>query len=160
MKFIKLNGIYGEGKYASIDDEFYELVSSKSWRVKKEGYVISTFRENGKSKTVYLHRLIMCNPKGFEVDHIDNNKLNNCKSNLRVCSRHENAANKPITFKNTSGYKGVYLHTKAKRWVARIQFKNKMHHLGMFQDAKEAAKTYNNAALRYFGEFARLNLID
>jgi hypothetical protein len=92
------------------------------------------------------------------VDHINHNGLDNRWSNLRPCSVKENALNKIRYSNNTSGYKGVHFCKKHQKWSAYISKDKKRSHLGYFESAKEAAKAYDTAAKRLFGEYAALNL--
>lgn len=94
---------------------------------------------------------------GEEVDHIDGNKLNNTRGNLRIASNAENKMNRDKQSNNTSGYKGVSFHKKYKKWRAIIGIQGKSIHLGYFSDAVEAAKAYDDSARKYHGEFARTN---
>jgi hypothetical protein len=94
------------------------------------------------------------------VDHINGNGLDNRKSNLRLCERHENALNRVINYNNVSGYKGVSWFKPIKKWRAQIQYKKVVYYLGCFNKRIDAAKAYNAAALKYHGEFANLNKID
>ena len=96
-------------------------------------------------------------PEGF-IDHKDGNPGNNCWSNLRLSTCSQNLANCRIYANNTSGYKGVYWEKSCNKWVAKIQVKTKRIYLGCFSTKEEAAKEYNKAALKYFGEYANLNL--
>jgi len=108
-----------------------------------------------------LHRLIVNPPADLDVDHIDRNRLNNRKENLRLATKSEQAANKTLTVLNTSGFKGVSFHNKSGKWRASISVKfgtKSQHlHLGLFQNPIEAAAAYDRAALKHQGEFANLN---
>ncbi len=72
----------------------------------------------------------------------------------------ENSRSQKTRSNNTSGYKGVYWEKQLKKWRARIKVNYQGVHLGVFSDKEEAAKAYNAAALEYFGEFAKLNIIE
>lgn len=109
------------------------------------------------SKDIRMHRQIMGEPEGMEVDHSDNNGLNNQKSNLRIATHWQNLANRALQKNNTSGYRGVSWSKQAKKWWAQIYVDSKTVHLGLFDDVKEAARAYNEAAIERYGEFARLN---
>lgn len=85
---VKLNGKKGEGKYAIVDDDDYEKVSKIVWNCDTEGYAISNFG-------LRMHRFIMDPPSGLVVDHINHDKLDNRKSNLRVCTTFDNNQNRP-----------------------------------------------------------------
>lgn len=96
---------------------------------------------------------------GFKfIDHIDHNKLNNQKSNLRKSCPQSNQRNRLLNKNSTTMYKGVKKH--GERFISRISLNKKRIHLGVFNTAKEAATAYNDAAAKHFGEFAYLNKID
>lgn len=154
MKEIQLT----QGKITLVDDEDYERVSQYKWFAHKENIRFYAWGRINK-KIIKLHRFIMNihNPK-ILVDHINGNGLDNRKENLRFCSASQNNFNrKPI--KNISGYKGVRKELKSKNWSARIYMNYKEKYLGSFITKEDAAKAYNEAAIKYFGEFANLNII-
>lgn len=97
--------------------------------------------------------------KNQEIDHIDGNRLNNQKSNLRYATSSQNKANRGPRKDNKSGYKGVSWHKQRKKWTARIKNGSKYEHLGLFQNKIDAAKTYNIKAIEYYGSYAWLNII-
>lgn len=152
-----------------VDEADYHLVSGHTWRINKHSerrmYAMTNIKlENGKQKAVKMHRLILGFPK-YNIDHIDNNGLNNCRSNLRKCNHSQNGINRGLNKNNTIGYKGVVFmgsisHTnRKKKWHSHIKINYKGKSLGYFHTAEEAAKAYNEAAIKYFGEFASLNEI-
>ena len=152
MKIIKLSN----GIETAVDDNLYGYLNQWNWYPAGGGYASSTI--NG--KTVYMHRLIMKAKRGEEVDHINSNKLDNRRVNLRLCSTRENKMNRTISKKNnTSGFKGVVFCKRDKVWYSRIKVNYKSIHLGSFQTKEEAAKIYNIFARRYFGKFAKLNVV-
>ena len=106
-------------------------------------------------------------PRGFLVDHINGDKLDNRRENLRLATRGENEVNKRKRRthkgrKPTSKYKGVtkIKDRRKKRWRAIITFQKRIIHLGNFYTEKEAAEAYNEAAKKYYGDFAYLNKIE
>lgn len=104
----------------------------------------------------YLHRLIMGAKKGEEVDHINHDRMDVRKKNLRLCKPSENAKNRRAV---KGKYKGVHFSKKPKRWVAQITKDYRCYHIGFFHSAKEAAKAYNEKAKELHGEFAYLNTL-
>ncbi len=96
-------------------------------------------------------------PDGKQVDHINGNPLDNRRENLRICENAENNRNKGLTKASTSGYKGVSLYKRSGTWRAYIVTNYKQKHLGTFDNPIDAAKAYNVAAIKFHGEFARLN---
>lgn len=91
MKQIELGGKRGIGIFVTVDDNDYLNVSRYKWCLSSRGYAMRT--EDG--KTIFMHRQIMNTPKGFSTDHVDGDKLNNQRFNLRVCSHAENMRNTP-----------------------------------------------------------------
>jgi hypothetical protein len=140
-----------------VDDEDYPILSQWNWCCvsNNKKYVKTNFSENGKQKPVYMHRFIMQAPKGMDVDHINGNPLDNRKENLRVCTHSENKRNTKKFKNNTTGYKGVSI--KKDKFQVKISHDYKQVHIGLFNTVEEAVKAYNEAALKYHGEFARLN---
>jgi hypothetical protein len=100
----------------------------------------------------------MNTPEGMDTDHKNRDTLDNRKSNLRICSHQLNHGNRTKQSNNSSGYKGVLWHKQRSKWWARIQIKGKQISLGCYRDKDDAARAYDYAALKYFGEFARFNL--
>lgn len=93
--------------------------------------------------------------KDEECDHRDLNTLNNCRSNLRIATRAQQGANRGLGKGNTSGFKGVYLNKRNGRWIAHIKVMGKHKMLGAYATPEEAHAAYCDAAVKYFGEFAR-----
>jgi hypothetical protein len=156
MKKIKLT----QGKFAIVDDEDFEFLNQFKWYAKRDRTTFYAVRNGGKRPNrvmVQMHRVIMNCPDIMAVDHLDSNGLNNQKSNLRVCTEADNHRNQKMPSNNTSGYKGVVWHESTKRFTAQICVNSKQIYLGSFGVGEEAAKAYDDAAIKYRGEFARLN---
>lgn len=146
-------------KFAIVDDEDYEELNKYKWFCSDKGYARRTGRINKRNVTIYMHLEIMCPPDGYEVDHKDLDRLNNVRSNLRICSVSENSRNKGVRRNNTSGYKGVHCRRDTKKWVARIGINGIRLYLGEFNSAIDAASAYNLKAVELHKEFAILNTI-
>ncbi len=160
MKQIDISTTKYPNTFTLIDDADYDWLSGYDWHVtnhKKNWYVQTNIKANGKKTILRMHRLIMNAQEGEEVDHRNGNGLHNYRSNLRMCNHSQNAQNKKPLKGYTSRYKGVFLPKKSKRWVAQIMKDYKNIHIGTFQSEIEAAKTYDRAAIKLFGEFARPN---
>jgi hypothetical protein len=99
----------------------------------------------------------MCAPKKFVVDHCNGCGIDNRRTNLRVSNYTENAANGKSHRDSTSNYKGVSWDTRQETWLAQICKSGVRTRLGYFDDEEEAAKAYDEAALRLFGTYARIN---
>lgn len=158
MKIIYARDKHTIRNWASVlvDDEDYEKFSKYYWYLDKADYVRTHTANNLKS--VYLHRLIMnVFEEGVEIDHRDRDKLNCQKDNLRICTRAGNSQNKDKMFTNTSGYKGVHYCKRECKFQARIYLGTYRKSLGYYFTAEEAARVYDKAAQKHFGEFAFLN---
>lgn len=137
-----------------ISKEDYEFVCCHKWAI-SGNYLQSCIG----GKRVWLHRMLLDAPKGFDVDHVDMNGLNNKRTNLRLCSRSENMRNSKSRL-GTSKYKGVCWDVQANKWMAYINTAPyKRRHLGLYASELLAASAYNEAALKYHGEYARLNYV-
>ncbi len=104
-----------------------------------------------------MHRQIMHPPHGLEIDHKNNNGLDNRKCNLRFCTRSQNMANSRGHRRRRSSFKGVSFHKQFRKWRAIITQNKKNLHLGFFRSQVRAAKAYDDKAKELFGEFARPN---
>lgn len=150
------------GMVALIDDSDFRLVGGRKWYAKTfENGTYAAHTEYGSSgrtgRTLLLHRVLMGAKAGEFVDHRNGDTLDNQRGNLRITTNAQNCQNQKLRSNNTSGYKGVTFHPNNKNWVAKIHANNKAIHVGVFQTSEEAALAYNEAALKYHGEFARLN---
>ena len=156
-----------QGQVALVDDEDFERVnkykwcaqwfpSTKSFRASRRKLVRE--RGDGGQERIYLHRFVMNAPRGRDVDHVNHNTLDNRKSNLRICTRSENCMNKLKWNGCSSRFKGVSWSKEVLKWRANIKKDNKQCSLGYFTDETDAARAYNQAALRLHGDFACLNV--
>lgn len=155
------SGIVGvplaKGRIAIIDAADAERVLKYKWHVRPDkhgGFYVKVCIDG---KKLALHRFILDAPQGMDVDHINHNPLDNRRCNIRVCTRAQNMmGQKPH---GGSPYKGTSFITEKKKWIAQIGVSGKNIHLGYFDNAVDAARAYNEAAKRYFGEYALLNSV-
>lgn len=133
------------------------LIEKYTWHVfnEKTPYPRATVKkEDGSFELLFLHRIILniSDPKVF-ADHINGNKLDNRRCNLRLSTHLQNTKNRKSYENSTSEYVGVSWHKHASKWRAMIKSK----HLGYFDTQEDAAKAYDKAAKEIHGEFANLN---
>lgn len=155
MKKIFIN----KTSFALVDNDDYEYLNQRKWSITKLGYVQAW--DNEKKRSVHMQRLLITPGTGEQVDHINGDKLDNRRCNLRIADRSQNKANSNAYKNNTSGYKGVFFEkdprVKTKKWRAALRINTKLVSLGRYLTKIEAAIAYNMAAKKYFGEFAKLN---
>jgi hypothetical protein len=161
------------GFVATVDDCDYELVSRFSWHTVSDkggrNYAYTAIRIWGSFPAKHRHLSMHCMVLGLrpdrirDIDHKDHDGLNNCRSNLRAGSRMENMRNRRKQ-SSSSRFKGVYLHhfknfgkVTSSRWRAQIQVDGKKMFLGFFDLEEDAGRAYDEAARKYFGEFAHCN---
>jgi hypothetical protein len=140
------------GGYAYVDAADYEWLKQWTWRV-EDGYAV----RHDNRKKILMHHQIMQPPKGMVVDHIDGNRANNCRANLRVCTRSQNCRNSRKRGGVSSVYKGVGYDKRKRKWYAKCQYQGEPVWLGFFDSEADAARAYDCMAVELFGEFARLN---
>lgn len=155
MKEIRLS----QGKVALVDDIDYTRLIQFSWcAVNEHGYWYALGWVNGSN--VFMHRFIIGTPKGKITDHINGNGLDNRRKNLRVCTVAQNTHNQSRQVRSKSSkFKGVYWYKPRNVWRSIIRINMKRLYLGHFKSEIDAAIAYNNAALKYHGEFANLNTL-
>lgn len=153
-----------QGKFAIIDEEDWERVNQYKWYAKRGTQTWYAARTESKrvnkirDKTIRLHQFLMNCPRDKEVDHINGDGLDCRKKNMRICTRLENGKNQRMPKNNTIGYKGIGNEgNKYIPWVAQIFANGRLYKSRGFKTIKEAAIEYDRLALKYHGEFARLN---
>lgn len=151
---------------ALVDDSDFGWLGQWSWHLGVDGCAVRIGRKSEGSlwrKSIYMHRQILGVADSFVVDHINHNRLDNRRCNLRVCSVAQNAQNQRLCKDSSSGYKGVSFHKGLlfwkKPWQASICLNGKKTALGCFSSREKAAVAYNEAAQSLHGEFAYLNLV-
>ena len=152
----------GEGEFTIVDPDVYYQIANFKWYLNGNGKNLYAYRNikvsAGKTRMVAMHRQIMGFPKGLLVDHRNNHSLDNRIGNLRPATRSQNMFNRRKNSSNaTSCFRGVHFSTQLHKWIAKICVNGKRIWLGVFDNEIDAARAYDRAALKYFGEFARLN---
>lgn len=162
MKKIKLT----QNKFAIVDDEDFEKLNQHKWYATKSWkceiyYAKRSIGKSPNQRQLCMHRVILGEfSSKNHIDHINGDGLDNRKENLRVVSQRENSRNMTKKSKSSSKFKGITWNKECCKWRVRICVDRKRLYLGDFKDEVEAAKVYNKAALKYFGEFAKLNEIE
>lgn len=137
MKRIKLT----KNKSALIDDEDFDRVSKNSWSYHHSGYVV-----RGKPQAS-LHRFIMEAKKGQIVDHINRNRLDNRKKNLRFSTTRQNQF-------NCIHNDGVHWRPDRKAWIVRMKTEDGNKYIGYFKTKSRALKARKEASIKYHKEFS------
>ena len=146
--------------YTIVDDEDYEKLNQYKWRAHLfySGLYVRRNDYSGEKRVdLLMHRVIMNTPHRVLVDHINHDPLDNRKCNLRNCTSSENQMNSNKQSNNTSGYKGVSWHHLTNKWLVALRINKKKTHIGLFTCLIKAAKAYDEAARKHYGEFAKTN---
>lgn len=122
-----------KGKHAIIDDEDWELVSKYKWCYSGCGYAIGWNK-----KIIYMHKLINKTPEGLFTDHINQDKLDNRRINLRTVEKSVNQLNGKVRIDNKTGHRGIHWNKQKQRWQAYFNFKHKRFYLGFYKNIEEA----------------------
>jgi hypothetical protein len=148
------------GFSAIVDDADFDWLSLWRWLILGDRYAARFEKIENSRKLVLLHRFIMNAPAQMEVDHINRNKLDCQKSNLRLATRAQNMRNKAKRHgaKTSASFKGVWHEHQL--WSAAICVNNKNLYLGLYATEIDAAHAYDAAARTHHGEFACLNFPD
>lgn len=157
MKRILLTGLLGTGRYAIVDDEDYQILGSFKWYINSVGYACRSRQTNNGHHNQTLHSTILEPVKGMVIDHINGDKLDNRKENLRVCTISENTQNQRKRPYLSSKYLGVRWHKRDKVWIAKIAKDGKGIHLGTFRQEELAARMYDSFAKKLYGKDAKVN---
>ena len=154
-----------KGYEAVIDVADVPLVEGFNWtamvKARPDGSVKTVYAwradySGAKQRAVYLHRTIIGEPRGFEVDHRDCDGLNNRRVNLRNATKAQNQQNRRLAKDNTSGFKGVAWRKREGKWQASISKYGKRHYLGCFGCPTAAHFAYIKASRELHGEFGRV----
>lgn len=159
-----LSGQYGIGWTNNTNEEFYfdledyDKIKNYCWSVSKSGYVYTKILNKGKPYSLYLHRCIFNNlDSKFDVDHINHNKRDNRKNNLRICEHIKNCLNSTKRKDNTSGVKGVSYRKDRNKWRAEIYVNRKYLYLGSYDKFEDAVNARIKAENQYHKQFSFAN---
>lgn len=142
-----------KGGVALVDDADYERIARHRWHRSAFGYAVRFVTEDGKPRVVWMHREVMHAPRGLEVDHINRDRLDNRRSNLRLATHAENSRN-TRSKRGVGEVPGVGFHKASGTWRAYIRVNGKQIEKSGFAD-KAAAVEYRIAlAEQHFGEFS------
>jgi len=146
-----------QGKFAIIDLDDVDKVKNYNWHAQKIRNTYYAVRIENK-KHVYLHHIVIPKKLHYQTDHEDRNGLNCRKNNLRYCTHRQNILNQAKHVENTSSkFKGVCWSKWHKKWMAKIEVKRQQIYLGFYNSEVEAAKIYDQAVLKHFGDFGITN---
>jgi hypothetical protein len=143
-----------QGRVTWVDDEDYPVLSRWKWQCTPDGYAVHATHINGRSVKILLHRFLLSPAKGQIIDHIDGNRLNNQRANLRIATRSQNAQNTRGA-RSISGFKGV--RVDGDHYIAVLEQDGRAIRLGRFKCPVEAAAAYDRKALEVYGADAMTN---
>ena len=151
-----------KGLYTRVDFDDYEYLMQWTWHAcyaKTTGkYYAGTNVQMGDRRQIpKVHHIIFNDVTLSPWDHIDHDPLNNTRRNLRKCTYNQNCSSRGMMKNNTSGYRGVTWNKARKRWKVYIGVNRKSIYVGDFKNKQEAALAYDQAAMKYHGQFAGLN---
>ena len=149
-------GYTQEGKEFYFDKEDYDKIKSHYWSINNLGYVQSVI----KGKITLFHRFVLNPPKNKVIDHINHNRNDNRRENLRIVTDKENCENRKITNRNTSGVVGVFWSKAHNKWIAHIGSKRKKIVLGHFKNFEDAVKAKKQAEKELFEEISNVSEIN
>jgi len=153
----------GQGKFTIVDQQDFYRFNMFNWCPRVQGPNIYAVRFTGDTKknnrVISLHREIMNAPKGLLVDHRNNDSSDNHRGNLRIATAYQNGQNRRIKKKETawSQFVGIYFDKGRRNWIYQVRANGKLVSTGRFATEIEAARARDRAAIKYHGEFARLN---
>jgi hypothetical protein len=148
------------GTFAVVDAADIPIVEGRHWSSNSNGYAVASFTHNGRVRWTRMHRLLLLgldSDCSLHVDHINGDRLDNRRSNLRLVTSGQNQSNRRKKVNSKHRFKGVNQDRRDLRWEARIRSKGAKYYIGRFATEEEAARAYDVAAREHFGEFARLN---
>lgn len=155
IELLDTHGVLHLGSFPFLFDlEDLPVIKSHIWYRDKDGYLVSCYYFNGQQRFVRFHRIVMRAQLGQVVDHINKDRSDNRKQNLRCCSRSENVRNRGLCSSNTSGVTGVFFDKARDKWVASITHEHKRILIGRFATKEDAIRARLEKEAELFKEFA------
>lgn len=152
---LALAGKLGDGRFALVSERDYDRLSAFRWCLAKNGYAYRWIPERKRPHS--MQNDILHAPDGHIVDHINGNKLDNRRANLRVITKAQNRINHGPHRGSTSRYVGVSLCKKTRKWRADAQLGGRQVCLGYFESEEEAARVRDAFVRKHYGGLGRLN---
>ena len=155
MKKINISTKKHPNTFVMVDDEDFKELNKFKWHLSDSGYALRRIhvkgsgRKNQKNYTIRMHRIINNTPRGLITDHRNQNKLDNTRKNLRTANKSLNGINRGKQKNNSSGYKGVYWHRKANKWMVDITIKGKYIYLGLYVSIEDAINARKKGEKKY-----------
>lgn len=148
-----------KNKHSIVDAEYHDtLIQMGQWCYQSPGYAAT--RTAG--SLILMHRVVcelVYGPSPLNVDHINGDKLDNRSANLRYATQSDNCMNMLPRSDNTSGFRGVFWHRAASKWMAQVKYRHQTYYLGLFDDKRAAAAAYNNKVMELCPDYAVLNVL-
>ena len=157
MRLIDISTRKYPNKFAMVDDADFDWLNQWKWRASGRGYSYRSEKTPLGKRNVPMHRQILNTPKGLLTDHIDCNKLNNQRGNLRVATQLQNNHNVERFKTNTSGFIGVSWDRRKRKWRSAYTQNNRCLFIGYFDSLEQAARARDRVVERVRGRFAKLN---
>lgn len=155
VKLFDTYGVLYVGTYEFLFDlDDLPLVKSRGWYRDNDGYLVSSYFYAGKRRFVRFHRKVMNAGNNEIVDHINKNRADNRKQNLRICEYSENDRNRGLCCTNKSGVTGVYFDKRRGKWAANITYNSRKIFLGRFDRKEDAVRIRLEKEIELFKEFA------
>ena len=141
-----------KNKFALVDDQDFEWLNQWKWCVSNNNYAVRIQNK----KAILMHRLIMNTPTEFDTDHINNDKLDNRRSNLRIVTRSQNMMNVGIRKNNKSGYKNIVWDRQLKHWRVKIMKDYQNIDQKLFKNLSEAILYRDEIVYKNHNDYARI----
>ena len=143
-----------KGKFAIVDNKDFKFLNQWKWYLSDSGYALRNQHikieiNKYSSKIIRMHRLINKTPKNLFTDHINQNKLDNRRINLRTVTKSQNGINRPKQANNSSGVKGVTCHNSGRGWTSEIMIRGKRVYLGYYNNLVSAITARKKAEQKY-----------